>query len=97
MPTVYRILHKPTGLYFCPSRNVKVKLLDGVPWQGQYGMNIKSNLSKTGKAYIKRPSLTYIGGGYYTHLITSVRELDGNQQGCLKPFLEHEWEIQEVT
>jgi hypothetical protein len=32
MNYMYRILHVPSGMYFCPSREVKVKLLDGAPW-----------------------------------------------------------------
>jgi hypothetical protein len=94
MTKVYRILHKPTGLYFCPSREVKVKLSDEiVSGSDRY---IKSNLSKKGKAYIKRPSLAYVGSGYYTHLITSVLELKYGQGSCVKPFLEDEWAIVEV-
>ena len=91
---IYRILHKPTGLYFCPSREVKVQLSDEtVAGMVRY---IKSNLSKKGKAYIKRPSLAYVGSGYYTHLITSVLELKYGRGSCVKPFLEDEWVIVEV-
>jgi hypothetical protein len=93
MTTVYRILHVPTGMYFCPSREVRVKLSDGSIYQ-QNGCYVKSNLSKTGKAYIKKPSLKYVGSNYYTHLITSARQLNGRGvTACMLPVLESEWQI----
>jgi len=97
MTTLYRILHVPTGMYFCPSREVRVKLPDGNVYQ-QAGCYVKSNLSKTGKAYIKKPSLKYVGRNYYTHLITSVRQLNGySGTSCVLPVLESEWQIEQVN
>ena len=97
MPTVYRMRHVPTGLYFCPSREVKVKLSDGSIYQ-QNGVYIKSNLSKTGKTYLKRPSIKQIGSHFYTHLITSVKQLNqGVGNYCLLPVLESEWVVEEVA
>ena len=97
MTTLYRILHVPTGMFFCPSREVRVKLPDGNGYQ-QAGCYVKSNLSKTGKAYVKKPSLTYVGSNYYTHLITSVKQLNSHGvTACMLPVLESEWQIQELV
>lgn len=97
MTTVYRILHVPTGLFFCPSREVRVKLSGGRICQ-QADWYVKSNLSKTGKAYVKKPSLTYVGRNYYTHLITSVNQLNAyGVVACVLPVLESEWQIQELV
>lgn len=96
MPTVYRILHKPTGLYFCPSRDIKLTLQDGDKPTHRV-VHVKSNLSKVGKTYLKKPSLTYVGQVYYTHLITNIRALNPRQHGCLLPFVQDEWQIVEVT
>lgn len=96
MTTLYRIKHVPSGMYFCPSRDVKVKLADGNAYQ-QAGCYVKSNLSKTGKAYIKKPTLKYVGSNYYSHLITSVRQLNGYARAhCVLPVLESEWQIEQV-
>lgn len=95
--TIYRILHVPTGLYFCPSRHVKVRLSDGQPWQ-QSGIYVKSNLSKTGKTYTRRPSLNYLGDNYYTHLIQSVKELNTHDRdSCMKIVVLSEWCIEEMV
>ena len=97
MPTVYRMRHVPTGLYFCPSREVKVRLSDGSIYQ-QNGVYIKSNLSKTGKTYIKRPSLKNVGTHYYTHLIISARQLsNGLGNYAMLPVLQDEWMIEEIN
>lgn len=97
MPTVYRIKHIPTGMYFCPSREIKVKLVDDHGYHAQAGRYIKSNLSKEGKTYLRRPTLKQIGSHYYTHLITSVQQLNqGVGNYCLLPTLENEWTIEEI-
>lgn len=97
MTTLYRILHVPTGMYFCPSREVRVKLPDGNVYQ-QAGCYVKSNLSKTGKVYVQKPSLKYVGSNYYTHLITSVKQLNCHGvNACMLPVLESEWQIEQVT
>ena len=91
---IYRLKHLPTGLYFCPSREVKVKISDGDQRQ-QAGVYVKSNLSGGGKTYLREPSLTYIGGRYYSHLITSVAQI--NLHGsCLLGYIEGEWIIEEL-
>ena len=56
---VYRIKHLPTGLYYCPSRQVSVK-----PPTGGYSRWVKSNLSTKGKLYPRKPSLKNIDGIY---------------------------------
>jgi hypothetical protein len=84
-------------MYFCPSREIKIKLADGSPYQ-QGGFYIKSNLSAKGKSYLRKPSLGYLGDGYYTHLITSVAELDSRSSNhALRPVLADEWTIEEIT
>jgi hypothetical protein len=61
-------------------------------------MYVKSNLSKTGKAYIKKPTLKYVGDFYYTHLINSVQQLNGcGVSACMLPVLVSEWQIEQVN
>lgn len=94
MMKIYRLKYLPTGLYFCPSREVKVKISDGDQRQ-QAGVYVKSNLSGRGKTYLRKPSLTYIGGRYYSHLITSAKQL--NSWGSfLIAFVDSEWVIEEM-
>jgi hypothetical protein len=89
----YRILHKPTGLFYCPSRELKVTLEDH---RGQKTMRfVASNLSKTGKVYLQRPTLKHIGSSIYTHLITHESQL-GGRSTCTIPVAEEHWEIVEV-
>ncbi len=89
----YRILHKPTGLFYCPSREIKVMLTDHRSDPTQY--HVKSNLSKTGKVYVKRPTIKHIGGSIYTHLITHVSQLSRYDR-CVVPAADEHWEIVEV-
>jgi hypothetical protein len=97
MPSVYRIRHIPSGLYFCPSREIRVRL-EGDSSVFATGRYIKSNLSKTGKTYLRTPTLRFLGDCYYTHLIRHVSELDqGIGNRCLRPVVESEWVIEEVT
>jgi hypothetical protein len=102
MPTVYRIKHLPSGMYFCPSRKARVKLLDDSEvYQDLIPRYIPSNLSKDGKAYTRRPSLKQIlGTHYYTHhLVNSVEDLDHGMIGEYKMLevMLDEWIIEEVT
>lgn len=97
MPVVYRIKHLPTGMYFCPSREIKVKLNDDFGYYEKAGRYIKSNLSPTGKTYLKQPTLKQIGSNYYTHLISSVKQLNnGLGKYCILPVVESEWQIETV-
>jgi hypothetical protein len=62
--TVYKLLHKPTGLYLCPARLIKSSIDD------KY---VKSNLSKDGKIYHTRPAIENVKNWYcnkagYSHL-----------------------------
>lgn len=97
MNAFYRIKHLPTGMYFCPSREVKIKLVDDYPYYEKSGRYIKSNLSTTGKAYVKKPTLKQIGSHYYTHLIHSTKQLNGIGNCCMLPVIEVEWVIEEIT
>lgn len=59
MDVAYRIRHRPTGLYFCPSGNSYTK----------------HNLSRNGKLYInRRPNLGYLGNKVYldANVLTDV-------------------------
>jgi hypothetical protein len=77
MFTAYRIKHIPTGLFYCPYRMVKANFSD---------YQTKTNLSKVGKIYPKKPTLKFIGEGYYSHFSPHT----------LVPFVETEWEIVEA-
>ena len=92
IPTVYRIKHLPSGFYFCPSREIQVKLANDT----RPSRYVKSNLSKPGKTYLKKPSLSYLGGGVYSHLIQHINQLDryGNHVIKVNP---DEWEIEEIV
>jgi hypothetical protein len=67
---VQRIKHLPTGLYFCPSREIKVTVKDKECVSKSF--YCKSNLSKIGKFY-KNATLKYVSGGMYNHLDTKER------------------------
>ena len=94
MTTVYRIKHLITGLYFCPSRLIKAKLTDRATGK-IVNCRIKSNLSKNGKTYLRKPTIKQIGSQYYTHLITSVGHL--SRRDCLLPVIPTEWDIEEIN
>lgn len=96
MPSVYRIRYTPSGMYFCPSREVRVKLPDLPSYYGGDGLYVKSNLSKTGKTYLKRPSIKQIGKSYYTHLFSSARDMSPGTHYCLRAVVPEEWVIEEV-
>lgn len=88
----YRMKHIPTGLYYCRSRKVRYKLGKNPACE-----RVKSNLSKEGKIYTKKPTFAWIGGNFYSHL----HEISDDQYGRvhknpLVKFVESEWEIEEV-
>jgi hypothetical protein len=61
---------------------------------------IKSNLSKDGKVYTKKPNLKQIGTHYYTHhLVTSANDLDHGMVGEYKMLevIPNKWFIEEVV
>ena len=95
---MYKLLHKPTGLYFCPSREVKghwTRPDDG----REFSNYVKSNLSKTGKVYHNRPSFKYIGNGFHSHLnvMPDVKTaVYPWLHSVICPFIENEWEIVEL-
>jgi len=65
--TVYRIKHIPTGLYFIPARSIQSAFKNDSGYAGY----TKSNLSKKGKVYLKKPNLTTwarMVDRYYTHM-----------------------------
>lgn len=83
---VYRIKHLPTGLYFIPSRFINAP-------DGSYA---KSNLSKKGKTYLKKPSLKFLGDSYYNHTLPLLKER-WNRERYLYPVVLSEWEIEVVV
>lgn len=96
--SVYRMKHLPTGLYYIPSRKVKVTSVSD--WSF-----VKSNLSKRGKVYAKKPSLKFLGDRYYSHInLTWVPENNypeniyrGNRAlDRLFPVVPSEWAIEKV-
>lgn len=97
MADVYRILHVPTGMYFCPSRDIRVKLADLPSYYGSGTIAVKSNLSKTGKTYLKRPTIKQIGKSYYTHLFNSARDMAPGTHYCVRAVLADEWVVEEVA
>ncbi len=85
---MFRLKHIPTGLYYCPSRKIKVE-----------GWYIKSNLSKTGKIYAVRPSLKHIGNRFYSHLsykMTSTFSVKPMPENISLQFIDSEWVIEKV-
>lgn len=70
--TFYKIRHKPTGLFFKPSRH-----------------RSKTNLSKKGKIYERKPSMGWLGFTYH-HPAPGTR--DGYESRRVEPG---EWEIVE--
>ena len=90
----YKLRHIPTGLYFIPSRKLEVWLEDRDG--AKRPRSVKSNLSKTGRIYQKRPSLSWVEGGYYTHFVHSMSELDRLGQAKLVTPAPGEWVIEEV-
>ena len=89
----YRIKHLPTGLYYIPSRRVAATSPDS-----RRTSYVKSNLSRMGKAYARRPSLNQIGNTYYSHL-NARWELQGGYwyvHSMLSPTIASEWTIEEM-
>lgn len=96
---VYRIKHLPTGLYYCPSREIRLKSV-------KYSYYVKSNLSKKGKFYPKKPTLKWLGHTCYTHVqwdySFGVREVDpveerSRRRDFVFKVIPEEWEIEEAT
>jgi hypothetical protein len=82
--TVYRIKHLPTGMFYCPSREIQVATADG---RKRY---VKSNLSRNGKLYSKTPSLLFIGKRFYNHMASKGETVT-------QPFEESQWRIEEAA
>jgi hypothetical protein len=68
-PQPHRIRHIPTGLFYRPSTEVKIK---GVRVSDGQRLSVytKTNLSKSGKVYNRRPTLKHISGSIYNHVVT---------------------------
>jgi len=94
----YRLKHKPTGLYYCPAREVIVHIPDK---DKKRRCHVKSNLSKKGKIYSTKPSITRIGENFYNHLETT-KKLQNNLDATYRlrtyvtPTFQSDWEIEEI-
>lgn len=95
----HRIYHKPSGLYYCPSRYILAIKPDGTKFS--YQVYVKSNLSSKGKIYSHKPSLKHIGEIIYSHILPSLTPIeDLKEYSYSRPYSikssEEDWEIQEV-
>lgn len=91
--TAYRMKHVPSGLYYCPSRDVRAKV-EGAA--ASYQLNVKTNLSKRGKVYLSRPTFKWIGDSFYDHRIPR-RVTDTRYGGKTSPFIPSDWIVEEVS
>lgn len=78
--TAYRLKHLPSGKYFTPSRYL-TKFNNSFPSAASY---VKDNLSKYGKVYTRKPSMTFIGDQFY-------------MMGELVVYKPEEWSIEELS
>jgi hypothetical protein len=81
-------------MFFIPSRMIRVSSPKfPVAWT-------KSNLSKTGKLYPRRPSLSYLGKSFHDHRLfvkdDSPTANPYNYNAYLAPVLDGDWLIEEV-
>jgi hypothetical protein len=76
---------------------VRVKLVDLPSYYVSSTIAVKSNLSKTGKTYLKQPSIKQIGKSYYTHLFSSARDMTPGTHYCVRAVVPEEWVIEEVA
>jgi hypothetical protein len=94
--TAYRMKHAPTGLYYCPSRTVRVTVY--VSQDRTHLAWVKSNLSKRGKVYPVKPTFKWLGKSLYSHLRTfTPDDLKYRRDRNLVPFVEDDWVIEEVA
>ncbi|MFW5794838.1 MAG: hypothetical protein ACOCV1_05085 [Bacillota bacterium] len=92
MIKVWRIKHKPTGLYWCPVRWILSDKTD------KYGKKhyVKSNLSLKGKMYFKQPTIDMLGKYYKSHLDPLEFSVIGSKLILKKHEIKKtEWEIEE--
>ena len=89
----YRLKHKPTGMYYQPSRKIRDRA------SRHY---LKTNLSLKGKIYHDYPSPGYVAGGFVSHLPHHVdrsryeRNSSVSPENIWQPFVPSDWEVQEV-
>jgi len=92
---VYKLKHLPTGMYFIPSREIKITHPTD---KNSYGY-VKSNLSKVGKVYLKKPSFAYIKYGFYNPAIIRWIPRDGTGaypiNAVFSQYIPSEWVIEE--
>jgi hypothetical protein len=101
-----RLKHLPTGLYFIPSRmiEIKIKRNDGI----EVSTHVKSNLSKTGKVYVRGATLKFLEQGFYSHIeAQKLMQIEANMKGinlfcgwrkrCLSKFVPDDWQIEDFN
>jgi len=88
---LYKLRHKPSGLFYCPSGTRKITV-NGERY------TVKSNLSAKGKVYQIVPSLSWCSP-YYDHLVVA-REIEaGRMNGYIGssqrpiPCERDDWEV----
>ncbi|KKL83507.1 hypothetical protein LCGC14_1974040 [marine sediment metagenome] len=97
MKKIWRIKHVPTGFYYCPVRRINSKC------KNQCGIGhtqlVRSNLSKTGKIYARRPSLKKLHLGHCSHLTNYPVDSSGVFSHiatiAVIPFSNTDWTIEE--
>jgi len=84
----FRLKDRVTGLYYCPSRSVRIRGEHGeLTW-------VKSNLSKKGKIYWTDPRKHI--DSVYDHSNATVNNAEHIQNHQLRKFVWDEWELEEV-
>lgn len=64
----YKLLHKPSGLFYTPSRTINVKLVNGDV------ARTKSNLAEKGKVYTIKPTGVLSNmGSFFNHTLLQTR------------------------
>jgi hypothetical protein len=88
---VYRIKHKPTGMYYAPTKRTT-----------RDGAYLKTNLSKNGKLYLKEPKPEKILGHGYSNPNSAVPKVtkEGwkhfDYNAGWTAFDPKEWEVEKV-
>lgn len=79
----YRIKHNGTGMYYCPLRTIPISM-------GDRKGAVKTNLSRNGKLYNKKPTLASLGKTFFNHMAS--RE----GQSVSQAIKESDWTIEEM-
>jgi hypothetical protein len=83
---MYRIKHVPSGRYFIPSRHI-------IDPAKAYN-HVKSNLSKTGKVYHRKPTMPK--GTIYDTSKPKRTDARYSEESYLYPVVATEWVLEEI-